>query len=131
MSWASPFPLKIAISHAWIWTSIQYMVPCAYLSPQPKQHLDWFSVFAQLTAQSPYSLQWAVPSPPPQNCPFAWWTAHLPALMHSHWIFCANGHILKSDTDTRELKEQGQEKDPQDELKTRKTAEQQKTSAEN
>jgi len=51
--------------------------------------------------------------------------------MHSHWIFCANGHILKSDTDTRELKEQGQEKDPQDELKTRKTAEQQKTSAEN
>jgi len=32
------------------------------------------AVFAQLAAESPspYILQWAAPSPPPQNCPFAW-----------------------------------------------------------
>jgi len=36
---------------------IQYMLPLAHPSHYPKQHL------AQLTAESPYTLQWAAPFP--------------------------------------------------------------------
>jgi len=39
------------------------MLPWANPSPRPKRHLDWFSVFAQLTAECPYTLQWAAPFP--------------------------------------------------------------------
>jgi len=30
------------------------------------------AIFAQKTAECPYALQWAAPSPPPENCPFPW-----------------------------------------------------------
>ena len=44
-------------------------------SPNPKRHLDRFSiasaVFAQLTAERPNSSQWP-PLPPPQNCSFSY-----------------------------------------------------------
>jgi len=32
--------------------------------PTPKWHLDWFSLFTQMTVECPYTLQWEVPSPP-------------------------------------------------------------------
>ena len=38
---------------------IQYMVQCSHPSPNPKRHLDWFSLFAQLMAECPYSSQCA------------------------------------------------------------------------
>jgi len=45
-----PFrPLEIAHSRGGIWTTIQYMVPWAQPSPQPKWHLNRFSRFAGLT----------------------------------------------------------------------------------
>jgi len=37
------------------------MLPWAHPSPQPKQHLDRFSHFAQLTAECRYTLQRAAP----------------------------------------------------------------------
>ena len=44
----------------------------------------WISVFAQLTAESPYTLQWAAPFPP-RNCPFAWGSEpHLIMLSWAH-----------------------------------------------
>jgi len=36
----------------------------------PNDILTGWAVFAQLTTQCPYTLQWATPSP--QNCPFPW-----------------------------------------------------------
>ena len=39
------------------------MLHCIYPSPRPKQRLNWFSHFAGLTAQCPYTLQWAAPRP--------------------------------------------------------------------
>jgi len=45
------------------------MLPWAHLSPYRKWHLDQFSLFAQLTAESPYTLNWSPLYP--QNCPFA------------------------------------------------------------
>jgi len=30
------------------------------------------SVLAQMSAECPYTLQWAIPPLPPQNCPFPW-----------------------------------------------------------
>jgi len=47
--WACPcmyFPLKTAHSLGAIWTPIQYMVPWANPSPNPKRHLDQFSRFS-------------------------------------------------------------------------------------
>jgi len=38
-------------------------VPWAHLSPQPKRHVDGSVVFAQLTAERPYTLQWGALSP--------------------------------------------------------------------
>jgi len=44
---------------------IELVLPLAHLSPQPKQQIDRFgsTVFAQLTAESTYTLQWATLSP--------------------------------------------------------------------
>jgi len=39
------------------------MVPWAHPSPNPKRNLDRFSRFAQLTAESRYTLQRAAPFP--------------------------------------------------------------------
>jgi len=39
------------------------MIPWAHPSPQPKPHLDQFPVFAQLTAECPYTSQWDAPFP--------------------------------------------------------------------
>jgi len=46
----------------------------AHPSSNPKQHLDQSAVFAPLTAERPYTLQWT--ALPPQNCLFPWgiWT---------------------------------------------------------
>ena len=38
-------------------------IPWAHPSPQPKWHVDRFSLFAQITVQCPYTLQWDAPSP--------------------------------------------------------------------
>ena len=51
-------------------TPTSYMFLCDHPNLNPKRHLDRFSRFAQLTAECPYTLQWA--APPPQNCPFPW-----------------------------------------------------------
>jgi len=37
--------------------------PSALSSPQPKWQINWFSRFAQVTTESPYTLQWASLSP--------------------------------------------------------------------
>ena len=48
-----------------------YMIPWALQSPQPKQHLDWFS--RCFTAHRRVSLYFKMDHPsPPQNCPFPW-----------------------------------------------------------
>ena len=46
------------------------MVAWAHLSLYPKRHFDRFSHFAQLTAECPYTLQWAATSPSPKIAPF-------------------------------------------------------------
>ena len=39
--------------------------------PQSKRHLDRLTVFAQMTTECPYTLQWDASFPPPKkNCPF-------------------------------------------------------------
>jgi len=43
--------------------TIELVLPSAYPSPQPKWQIDRFSHFAQLTAESPYTLHWAPLSP--------------------------------------------------------------------
>jgi len=50
--------------------TIELVLPSAHPSPQPKRQIDRFSRFAQLTVESPYTLQWAPLSR--QNCPFPW-----------------------------------------------------------
>jgi len=35
------------------------MIPWAHASPQPKQHLYWFSRFCKMIAECPYTLQWS------------------------------------------------------------------------
>jgi len=49
LHWFAPFPitLKIASSHGGIWTAIQYMVPCAHLSPPCKWHFHRFGCFCR------------------------------------------------------------------------------------
>jgi len=51
------------------------MTPWASLSLQSKRITMGSAVFAQATAECPYTLQWDTPSPP-ENCPFPWgiWT---------------------------------------------------------
>jgi len=39
--------------------TIEPVLPSAHPSPQPKRKIDRVSLFAQLTAESPYTLQWA------------------------------------------------------------------------
>jgi len=74
-SWASHFLPQIALSSVGIWTPSNTW----FLGPTrvhiPNAILIGSAVFAQLTAQSPYILQWAA-IVPPQNCPFTWeiWT---------------------------------------------------------
>ena len=46
------------------------MIPWAHPSPQPKRRVDWFSLFAQVTAECPYTLQWDTPPLPPKKLPF-------------------------------------------------------------
>ena len=43
-----------------IWTTIQYMIPWAHPSPQPKRHLDRFS---RIRTKCRYTLQWDAPFP--------------------------------------------------------------------
>jgi len=52
------------------------MLSWTHPSPHTKRHLDRFSRFAQLTANSPYTLQWIVRTFPPQNWSFAWGSGH-------------------------------------------------------
>ena len=54
----------------------------------PNGILIGLSVFAQLTAVSPYTLQWAAPFPS-QNCPFAWgfWTHQIHGSFSSLQVF--------------------------------------------
>jgi len=58
------------------------MIPLAHTSPQPKQHVDWFSRFctAYCSAEYPYTLQWHA------NCPFPWgfWTPMQHMIPWSH-----------------------------------------------
>jgi len=54
------------------------LIPWVHSSPKPKRHLDRSVVFAQTTAECPYTLQWDAPFPP-QNCPShgGMWSPHL------------------------------------------------------
>jgi len=38
---------------------IEHVLPWAHASPQPKREISGSAIFAQLTANSPYTLHWA------------------------------------------------------------------------
>ena len=63
-----PFPLKIVYSHGVIWTpsNTWFLGPTLVVKPNGKSIGS--AISAQLTAESAYTLQRAVPFP--QNCPF-------------------------------------------------------------
>ena len=61
--WAASFPLRIAFRHRGIWTPVSYMLPWAHRTQIPNSTLIGSAVFAQLTAESVYTLKWAVPTP--------------------------------------------------------------------
>jgi len=70
--WACPgmsFPLIIAPLH-WDLGPSQHMLPWAHPSPNPNGISTGSAVFAQRTAESPYTLQQAALSP--QKSPFPW-----------------------------------------------------------
>jgi len=77
--------------------TIELVLPSAYLSLQPKRHLDRFSRFAQMTAECPCTLQWDV-IPPPQNCPFpcADLNAHLIVFIGPTRVLNPNGMSIGS-----------------------------------
>jgi len=55
-------PMKAYWRH--LANTIEFVLPSAQSSPQPKRQFDRFSrFFAQLTAESPYTLQWDTPFP--------------------------------------------------------------------
>jgi len=62
LRWAALFHFKTAHSHGDL-SPLSNTIPWTRLSPQPKQHLDWFSHFRQSSLQFPYTLLWASPSP--------------------------------------------------------------------
>jgi len=67
------FPLKMFPSHGGIWTpsNTWFCRPILAHNPNGISILNCGSaIFAQLTAECPYTLQWA--ALPPQNCPFPW-----------------------------------------------------------
>ena len=43
--------------------TLELVRPSAHPSPQPKQQIDRLSHFSQMTAECPYTLQWAPLSP--------------------------------------------------------------------
>jgi len=62
-------PMKAYWRH--LANTIEFVLPSAHPSAQPKRQFDRFSrFFAQLTAESPYNLQWDTPFS--SNCPFPW-----------------------------------------------------------
>jgi len=75
------------------------MVPWVHPTQHPKRHLDWFSRFAQLTAERPYTLQRiAPPSPSPEKLPFSMgiWTASNPWFVGLTRFHKPNGILIGS-----------------------------------
>jgi len=67
------------------------MIPWANSSPQPKEYLDRFSRFAQLTAECPYTLQLAVPSPSKLPISMGIWTPSNTWFLGSTRVLYPNG----------------------------------------
>jgi len=68
------------------------MIPGAHPNPKPKRHLELLAVLAQMTAECPYTLQWAAPSPI-KIAPYHWgmW---LPTLRQSQVTVCLSAAII-------------------------------------
>jgi len=49
------------LDHVYVWAaaSLKHVLPWAHPSPQPKREISGSAIFAQLTADSPYTLHWA------------------------------------------------------------------------
>ena len=66
---------RIAAAHGWVIAFARWrqcalpftMLPWTHPNPHPKRHLDWFSRFAQLTAENPYTLQLQPPLSPSKS----------------------------------------------------------------
>ena len=67
------------------------MIPWANSSPQPKEHLDRFSRFVQLTAECPYTLQLAAPSPSKLPISVGIWTPSNTWFLGSTRVLYPNG----------------------------------------
>ena len=59
----SPSELPLDIGGSGDWTPVSYMLPWAHRTQIPNSTLIGSAVFAQLTAESVYTLKWAVPTP--------------------------------------------------------------------
>jgi len=78
LHWAPLFP-KIAPSHGGSWPHlIRYLGPIRAHKPNGISISS--AVFAQMTAECPYTLHWDAPFP--QNCPFPWGIWSDPHLIH-------------------------------------------------
>jgi len=73
LQWDAVFPWKLLPEGDL--DPIQYMIPWAHPSPQPKWHVEWFSRFC--TDDCSVSLYFAMGRPSPSKLPFPWgiWTA--------------------------------------------------------
>jgi len=88
----SKLRLKIGCHGRYRWTPILHIIPCAHLSPKPKQHLDRFSYFCTDDRRASLYNTRALPlkiapsnggiwTPPPSNTWFPWPT----------WVLNPNG----------------------------------------
>jgi len=76
LQWARHSPKSAPSSWGLGTQPIYSMVPWVHPTQHPKRHLG-STVFAQLTAERPYSLQWAAPFPPKLSLSMGWlliWT---------------------------------------------------------
>jgi len=69
-----PFPQNCSLSCGGDLDPIKFIIPWASVQAHnPNSILIGSAVFAQMTAECPYTLQWDAPFPP-QNCRFQWGT---------------------------------------------------------
>jgi len=57
--------------------TIELVHPSAHSSPQPKQQMDRFNRFTQLTAETAYTFFSGRPYPPELPLPMGIWTSHV------------------------------------------------------
>ena len=65
-----PFPQKFPLSWG-IWTPSNLWFLGSVWAENPNSIMIGSAIFAQMTAECSYTLQWNAPFPP-QNCPFPW-----------------------------------------------------------